>query len=240
MKFFYDLHIHSALSPCADDDMTPSNIANMSLLKELDMIAVTDHNSCKNARACAEAASRAGLLLLPGVEVETSEEVHCVVLFSDINEAERFGAMLESRLAAVKNREDIFGNQLLLNCDDEITGKYETLLLNAAAISVTELFKIAADYGAAAFPAHVDRDANGVISNLGAMPADLGCEYIEISARTEPEEYLAHNKNSFSKKYGCLRNSDAHRLGDINERAAYLEFEKKPSARDVVDKIRNG
>lgn len=62
---FYDLHIHSCLSPCGDQDMTPKNIVNMALLKELELIALTDHNSCKNCPAIMKAAAGTGLVVLP-------------------------------------------------------------------------------------------------------------------------------------------------------------------------------
>lgn len=54
MKAYFDFHIHSCLSPCADDEMTPNNIINMSLLKGLDAIAITDHNSIRNCEVCIE------------------------------------------------------------------------------------------------------------------------------------------------------------------------------------------
>ena len=88
MKLYYDLHIHSALSPCGDMDMTPNNIVNMSIIKGLDMIAVTDHNSCGNVRAVMEVAGDR-LLVIPGMEVETSEEVHVVCYFPDIERCEK-------------------------------------------------------------------------------------------------------------------------------------------------------
>ena len=240
MKYYYDLHIHTALSPCAEDEMTPNNIVNMALLKELDVIAVTDHNSCRNARACVTAARGTGLTVIPGMEIETSEETHFVALFPDADAAESFGLTIESRLPDIKNREDIYGSQLILDENDEIAGRFDKLLLNAAAIDISELAKIAEIYGAALFPAHVDRGSNSVISNLGAIPPDLDVKFIEISSRADPETYLAANAGFFIKNYGVLINSDAHRLGDINERAARLEFDAKPTAADVIKRLRNG
>ena len=239
MKFYYDLHIHTALSPCAEDEMTPNNIVNMSMLKELDIIAITDHNSVKNARACAEAAEGKNLIVIPGMEVETSEEIHCVVLFDDFDKAEAFGEYIGQNLPAIKNREDIFGNQLIIDKDDEIKGSVKNLLSVASVIGISELFKKASEYGAAAFPSHVDRASNSVISNLGMMPPDLGCEYLELIA-DDPFKYLRDNKRLFSRDYKYLKNSDAHNLGNISERAAYFEFENKPAIVDIIKKIRNG
>ena len=88
MILYYDLHIHTALSPCADNDMTPNNIVNMALLKGLDVIAVTDHNSAENARAVIKAGEKAGLTVIAGMEIETSEEVHVLSLFPSADAAE--------------------------------------------------------------------------------------------------------------------------------------------------------
>ena len=93
MRVYYDLHIHSCLSPCGDNDMTPNNIVNMSLLNGMDMIALTDHNSCKNCRAAVRAGEEAGVTVVPGMELTTSEEAHVVCLFPTVEQAEAFGEL---------------------------------------------------------------------------------------------------------------------------------------------------
>ena len=93
-ELYYDLHLHSCLSPCGDDDMTPSNIVGMSLLKGLEVIAVTDHNSCKNCPAVMDAAQEYGILAVPGMEINTSEEVHAVCLFEELKAAMEFNAYI--------------------------------------------------------------------------------------------------------------------------------------------------
>ena len=108
MKIYYDFHIHSCLSPCADMEMTPNNIVNMSLLNGLNMIAITDHNSCKNCRAVVEAGKRAGLLVIPGMEICTNEEVHVVCLFENIECAEEFSKYVYSNMMLIEHRPDIF------------------------------------------------------------------------------------------------------------------------------------
>ena len=83
MKCYYDFHIHTALSPCGDDDMTPNNIVNMAVLKGLDAIAITDHNTAKNVPACVECAKDKPLVVIPGMEIETAEEIHMLALFDN-------------------------------------------------------------------------------------------------------------------------------------------------------------
>ena len=111
MKLYYDLHIHSALSPCGDMDMTPNNIVNMSIIKGLDIIAVSDHNSVGNVRSCLKVAERSDLVVVPAMEVETSEEVHVLCLFPDIESAEKMAEQVYAALGDIKNRPEIFGDQ---------------------------------------------------------------------------------------------------------------------------------
>ena len=118
-ELYYDLHIHSCLSPCGDDDMTPANIAGMAAVKGLDVIAVTDHNSCKNCPAVLAAAAEYGILAIPGMEINTSEEVHAVCLFEELKNAMDFDAYVYERLMAFPNKEEIFGRQLIYNKEDE-------------------------------------------------------------------------------------------------------------------------
>ena len=118
----YDLHIHSCLSPCGDDDMTPANIVGMAMIKGLDLIAVTDHNSCKNCPAVLTMAEAYGLTALPGMELTTSEEVHVVCLFADLKDALAFDEYVYSHLMAVPNNEKIFGKREVWCAEAEWTG----------------------------------------------------------------------------------------------------------------------
>ena len=114
-----DLHIHSCLSPCADDDMTPANICGMAHIKGLDAIAVTDHNTARNLPYVKEAADYYGLILLPGMEITTKEEVHLLGYFRNVDTAVEVGEIFSEHLPKMKNRPDFFGNQLVMNTDDE-------------------------------------------------------------------------------------------------------------------------
>ena len=107
----YDLHIHSCLSPCADDDMTPANIVGMAQIKELDLIAITDHNSCMNCAVVQELAKEAGIVALCGMELTTLEEVHVLCLFRTIEDAMMMSNYVYSQLIPIVNNELIFGHQ---------------------------------------------------------------------------------------------------------------------------------
>lgn len=224
---FYDLHIHSCLSPCADDDMTPANIAGMARLKGLGMISLTDHNTGGNLAAMDKAAREAGLEFVPGVEVTSREEVHILIYFAALSEALRFTDDLYDSLPNIANRSDIFGRQLLIDQNDEPMGELHKLLLQASPYSVEELCAMAHSAGGAAVPAHVNRDSFSVISNLGFIPPGL-FKYVEISPNLpQPRMEIA---------YGVLHSSDAHNLGSISEAENMLPGVR--SARDLVALLR--
>ncbi len=220
MKLYYDLHIHSALSPCGDEDMTPNNIVNMACLKGLDVIAVTDHNSALNIRSVANAA-KGKIKVIPGIEVATSEEVHVLCYFNSIEAAEDMGEFLKKHMPQIKNRADIFGRQLIFDECDNIIGEEESLLINAVGLNIYEVQKAAVARGGIFVPAHIDRQSYSVTSNLGFLPPDLPVDGIEITA-----EGLAEYKDKY-KNCEILTSSDAHYLENISETDHFFETEGK-------------
>ncbi len=224
-KYFYDLHIHSCLSPCADDDMTPENIAGMASLNGLNIVALTDHNSTKNCRAFFKAAKKYGIIPVAGVEMTTAEDVHIVALFPTLESADAFEEEYQKYRIIYKNRKDIFGNQLICGEDDEIIGEEESLLLNASVLSIDEAVEFVKGFGAVAFPAHIDRDENGIIASLGALPEEPQFSCIEIRDGEKlseyTEKYRLHEKT-------VLVDSDAHYLWDIREAENFLMLEDEP------------
>ena len=89
-KILYDLHIHSALSPCADNDMTPVNIGAMSSAKGLQIIAVADHNAIANVAAAREVGEALDVIVVPAVELQTQEDVHILCLFETFENLQSF------------------------------------------------------------------------------------------------------------------------------------------------------
>ncbi len=227
MKLYYDLHIHSALSPCGDNDMTPNNIVNMSIIKGLDMIAVTDHNSCGNVRSVMKAAGDK-ILVIPGMEVETSEEIHIVCYFPGIESAEEMGEYVKNHLPPIKNREEIFGEQLFMDFEDNIVGKEENLLVTATELDIFSVVKKVRGLGGAAVPAHIDRSSYSVLSNLGIIPDELLFKTVEITAKNRGK------MAEYEKKYQAVTNSDAHYLENIAEPEFFIELMAK-STEKVID-----
>lgn len=218
-----DLHMHSVLSPCGDIDMTPNNIAGMAALKELDYIALTDHNTAKNVPALAETAKEYGLCVLPGMEVTTKEEAHILAYFNTIEGALELDEIIYKRLPDIPNRPDYFGPQYIMNAEDEIIGEVDKLLISATDITVNELSDIVAAIGGTIVPAHVDRKSYSLIASLGFIPPDLPVKTIEVS-REEKFETVRKNFRFF-KDYQMIHGSDAHQLEDIAEREFFIELE---------------
>lgn len=212
MSLIYDLHIHTAASPCGDRTMTPNNIVNMSLLKGLQVIAITDHQTVANCEAVMAVGREKGLIVIPGIEIECMEEFHLIALFPTLDEAKEIAGWINDRLPKIKNRKDLFGEQLILNEQDEVKGEIEQLLLTATQISVDELVKEVRRKHGIIYPAHIDRKSYSIISNLGSIPTELGFNSIEISQQALLKDY----QNNYTK-YTVLQSSDAHYLNDISE-----------------------
>lgn len=217
-RVYYDLHLHSCLSPCAGDDMTPNNIVNMALLLGYNTIAVTDHNSCRNAPSVVKAGAANGLVVVPGMELCTQEEAHVVCLFPTVEAAMEFHWYVAQRMPKIRNRPEIFGRQVVMDEQDAMVAEEETLLLNAAAISVNHVREAAREFGGTAFPAHVDRNAYSVIASLGFVPQEAGFTAAEVSAKGDVKALLRSNPELLGKI--LLRNSDAHYLEDMPEPSA--------------------
>lgn len=235
MRYYYDMHLHSCLSPCGDRDMTPYNLVNMAALNELDIIALTDHNSSKNCPAALEVAKRVGITLICGMELCTDEEIHVVCLFPSLEKAMEFDEYVNSKLLPVKNKPEVFGEQLILNEQDEVVGHEETLLITAANISVENVVSLTEKLGGAAYPAHIDKSSYSILSSLGSIPAECDFKAAEISARGDVASL--REKHEILRSVPLILSSDAHYLEDINPRRAWLEL-SEPSAEAVIEALR--
>lgn len=218
MKCYYDFHIHSCLSPCADMDMTPHSIAGMSYINGLNAIAVADHNTARNVRAVTNAAQQYGITVVPAIEAESAESIHLLCLFPSVEAAEDMGELLEKNLSPIKNRPDIFGEQVIMNECDEKTGEIDVLLINATMLSVEEIKTETEKRGGVCIAAHIDREKNGIVAILGCVPKGLSFRALELSK----------NATDFEKdaQYKYISDSDAHNLTDIAEKSSFLEVEE--------------
>ncbi len=220
MKFeaAIDLHIHSALSPCSDDDMTPNNIVNMALICGLDAIAVTDHNSCDNVEAVIKAAN-GRIIVVPGLELQTIEEVHLLCYFQDLPSLYTFQEQINCLYDGIPNTPSIFGRQLIMNEMDQVIAEKEQSLLTSLAISFDDAVRLVRQNHGIPVPAHINKSSYSIISQLGFLPPSLNLTLLEFS-----QNYPI----SFDDYPGCsfITSSDAHSLGQIFDRKMLIHVDK--------------
>ncbi|MFA5554929.1 MAG: PHP domain-containing protein [Phycisphaerae bacterium] len=208
-----DLHIHTCLSPCGDLDMSPRNIIRFAKEKGLHIIAITDHNSTRNVRVCVEIGRREGIFVIPGCEVNTEEEVHCLCYFPHLQAMELFQHYLDERMTDILNDPDYFGYQVAVDENDVVIYEEKRSLFMGIDDGIEAVEKEVHKLGGLFVPAHIDRQKNGVLSQLGFIPVDLICEALEISRRTTPEAFLKIYPELAEKRF--LQSSDAHYPEDI-------------------------
>ena len=234
IPLYYDFHLHSCLSPCGDDDMTPANIVGMAKIKGLDVIALTDHNSCRNCPAAMYHGRQYDLLVIPGMELCTAEEVHVVCLFPTLEDALAFDEYVYAHMMPIKNRVDIFGKQQIMDETDTVTGTVENLLISATDISFDSAFALAKSFHGIAFPAHVDRSSTSILSNLGFVPPESTFKCAEF--KDLKNLHRLQEEHPYFKDCKVLCNSDAHYLEDIHE-PEYQLFVKSKDIPDILNAI---
>ena len=210
-RFAADLHIHTALSACADDDMTPPAIVEAALEQGLDMIAICDHNSAGNAAAVQDAAGDA-LAVLAGMEITTAEEAHIVGLFPNADAAWAASEEVRATLPVMTKAVKVYGRQLLLNAAGETLDNEMRMLFMACGFSLHESVEVIRRHGGLAIASHVDRPSNSVISQLGMFPTDVRFDAIEISAAGSGS---GRDAEFVSLGLPMITSSDSHFLTDI-------------------------
>lgn len=230
-RYFYDLHIHSCLSPCADDDNTPNNLAGMGMLAGLNLMALTDHNSCANCPAFFEAAEKVGVIPVAGMELETAEEIHVVCLFGTLEGAMEFDREVAKRRFPIRNKPELYGNQLILDGEDNEIGRDPLLLVCATSIPLDEVWDLVSAYGGVCYPAHIDRQSNGILAILGDFPPDVPFACAELNDMSKSDALLKQYPALSGKR--LLSGSDAHRLDAIRDAEFSLELDA-----DGPDKVR--
>ncbi|MDL2219077.1 PHP domain-containing protein [Ruminococcaceae bacterium OttesenSCG-928-O06] len=212
----YDLHIHSCLSPCANDDMTPTNIAGFAKLNGIDLIAVADHNSALNLPATAQACEAYGVRLLPAIEMNTAEEIHLLCYFARVEDALAMGEAIYENLPRYPYDHEIWGRQLVMDAEENTIGEVDKLLTAACTLDLYAAKALCEKLGGIAVPAHVDKESTSLLSVLGFAPEDLPFAAYEVK---RPEHTLAALWESGRLPAGVeiLTSSDAHSLGEIPE-----------------------
>lgn len=227
MRIKYDLHIHSALSPCADDNMTPSNIVGFAKLQGLDAVAIADHNAIANVKVAMDVGDAFDVVVVPAMELQTAEDIHILCLFEKFEDLQSFYNCIN--FADIQNRAEIFGEQLILDEDDNVLGKEQRMLLVASGVSVEEVVSLAKQHNGIAVAAHIDREENGMVAILGTVTEDFSVVEISATATKQIQCYTTGRK--------VITNSDAHTLEDIGVACGQLEVVER-SAKGILQALR--
>lgn len=208
-----DLHIHSALSPCANDDMTPHNIVNMARLAGLECISVCDHNSFAQQKMMAHVAHELGMKYVYGIEVQSVEDVHICIYFLEEEKGALFGQWVYEHLLPIENDIRYFGNQWICNALDEFVNQEKRLLIQSIDQGIASIADRAHELGGIVSLAHVCDKTNSILTQLGFIPENLGFDMIEV--KNEPQKEKVLRMHPWIQDPFWVRNSDAHYLQDI-------------------------
>jgi PHP family Zn ribbon phosphoesterase len=208
-----DLHIHTVLSPCAEVEMIPPLIVRRALDAGLGLIAVTDHNAAANCAAVVQTAAGTGLAVLPGMEMQTVEEVHVLCLFDTVEQALTWQGIVFDHLPDRENPEDVLGGQYVVDATGDYVRTETRLLLTSTDLSLEDAVRRVRALGGAVIPAHVDRPMYGLLANLGFVPSGLDVPALEILSRSDPARLRAAHPELAA--WPLIRGSDAHRLSEI-------------------------
>ena len=214
-SFKADLHIHTVLSPCGDLEMSPTNIIAKAKELGIECLGITDHNSTLNAKLAKKIGKDNGILVLMGAEVTSKEEAHCLSFFEDEEGLDKFQIWLDEKLIKIELDEDRFGYQLVVNEEEEIIDQKEFLLINAIDADLDEIYNKVHSLNGLFIPAHVNKAANSLTSQLGFIPPDIKADALEISRHVTKENFI--KKNAYLKKFQFIQDSDAHFIDSIGE-----------------------
>lgn len=208
-----DLHVHTVLSPCAEVEMIPPLIVRRALALGLDLIAVTDHNAAANCAAVMQAAVGTGLTVLPGMEVQTSEEVHALCLFDTLEQVLTWQGMVFDHLPNQLNLEDMLGAQFVVDATGDYVRTEPRLLLTSTDLTLDDVIRRVHALGGLTIPAHIDRPSFSLLANLGLVPPGLAVPALEIFRLTDPAKLVAQHPDLAA--WPLIRGGDAHHLNDI-------------------------
>jgi 3',5'-nucleoside bisphosphate phosphatase len=230
-----ELHVHTVLSPCAQVEMIPPLIIRSALENHINLIAITDHNHTANIAAVQKAAEGSGVVVLPGMEIQTREEVHVLCLFDTLEQAYLLQAFVDQKLPGIINNADFFGEQFVVDETGDFISSEDRLLINSVNASFEQVYKQVAEIGGLFIPAHINRKTFGLLANLGLVPSEVEVEALEISRHIQPDEAL--RKYPQIKGYPLIQNGDVHGLDEF---LGSTEFTiQKPTIAEIRLAIQN-
>lgn len=233
-RFKGDLHVHTCLSPCGDLQMSPRKIVEQLGNKNIEIVAICDHNSAENVMAVTRAAEGKAVVVLPGMEVCTREEIHLLAIFENLTSALEMQSLVYDRLPG-RNNPEVFGLQVVANELDEVVAFQDKMLIGAVEMPVEKVVDEIRRLGGIAIASHIDRESFSIVSQLGFIPDTLKFDALELSCHISHEEagkrFMAYADTPF------IRNSDAHFLKDVGENTSEYVLEC-PTFREIAKALR--
>ena len=190
--------------------MIPPLIVQTALEKNIELIAITDHNASANVRAVQKAAKGTQLTVLPGMEVQSREDVHLLTIFETIAALEVWQAEVDRALPDLPNQPDFFGEQFVVDETGEFIRNEPRLLLTSTSFSIDEIFTRVKSLGGLVIPAHVERTTYGLLPTVGLISEGWQLLALEISRHSTPEKAAA----AFPavRGYTLIQGGDVHQL----------------------------
>ncbi len=221
-----DLHIHTCLSPCAEIDMSPKYIVKEAKKKEIHIVGICDHNSCENVPAVGGHAKNRGgdVNVIGGMEITSNEEVHILALFDDEEKLFSMQKIVYDNLHGINN-EKRFGEQMLVNENDEVLGFTHKLLIGTTELSIEDIVNLIHELDGLAIAAHIDREGYSIIHQLGFIPQSIRLDAVELS-------YAGKNADFKGLALPVITSSDAHAVNQIG-RSFTRFFMEEPNLREI-------
>ena len=230
-RFVADLHVHSLLSPCAAVEMTPRNIIWHAEQNGVDIVAITDHNASDNVRTAMEAAKGTTVTILPGMEVETKEEIHIVVLFEKLRQLDEWERIVHVHRSGRLNDTTKFGAQFVVDAEDNLIREKEEMLLTSLTLRLEDVTETVDAIGGICIASHVDRPVFSILSQIGFIPPDINLAAVEISRRTTKQDIVKRIPSLGA--WPIVASSDAHTIKDFIEGPKTVFFIEQPSLSEI-------
>jgi PHP family Zn ribbon phosphoesterase len=193
--------------------MIPPLIVDEALSRNINLIAITDHNATANIKAVQEAAKGTDLHVIPGMEFQTKEEVHVLCLFDTLDQAIRWQTVVDETLPNIENDPDFFGEQFVVDETGDFIRREQQLLLTSSTLDFEDAYHEVSQLGGLFIPAHINRKAYGLISILGLVPPGIELLALEISRHISPHE--AYQKYPSARHLPLIQDGDVHYLADF-------------------------
>ncbi len=230
-----ELHVHTILSPCAGVEMIPPLIVQSAVESGIQLIAITDHNASENVEAVINAAKGSDLVVLPGMELQTEEEVHSLCLFDTLDQLNQLQKLVDEKLPDVKNNAEFFGEQFIVDETGDFIRRKEQLLINSTSLSLNEAYDFVTHLGGLFIPAHINRQAFGLIYHLGFIPTDIQWDALEISRHISYQDAILEYPQL--ENIPLIQSGDVHYLSDFL--GANLFSIEKPSISEIKLALKN-